>query len=46
MVTNFGTGINAGNPSHAETKNVALSASIALKRILKAYLRDEAAGYA
>ena len=41
VVTNFGTGLNAGNPSHTETKDVALSSSIALKRILRAYLREE-----
>ena len=41
VVTNFGTGINAGNPSHTETKETALSSSIALKRIIRAYLKDE-----
>lgn len=46
VVTNFGTGINAGNPSHAETKDMALSSTIALKRILRAFLRDEATGHA
>ena len=41
VVTNFGTGLHSGNPTHAETKIVARSGSIALRRILRAYLRDE-----
>ena len=45
IVTNFGTGINAGNPSHAETKDIALSSSIALRRILRAFIREEATGH-
>ncbi len=38
-ITNFATGIGGGNPSHAETKDVALGASIALRRLLRAFLR-------
>ncbi len=39
VITNFGTGISGGNPTHMETKNIALSGSIGLKRLLRAYLR-------
>ena len=39
VITNFATGISNGNPTHTETKNVALSGSIGLKRLLRAYLR-------
>ena len=39
LITNFATGIGGGNPSHAETKNVAVSGSIGLKRLLRAFLR-------
>ena len=41
VITNFATGVHSGSPTHAETKTVALSGSIALKRVLRAYLRDE-----
>ena len=39
VVTNFGTGISGGSPSHAETKQVALSGSVVLKRLLRAFAR-------
>ena len=39
VITNFGTGISGGNPTHAETKNTALTGSIGLKRLLRAFLR-------
>ena len=39
LITNFATGIGGGNPSHGETKDVALGGSLALKRLLRAYLR-------
>ncbi len=39
LITNFGTGIGGGNPSHGETKDVALGGSLALKRLLRAFLR-------
>ena len=41
VITNFATGISGGNPSHAETKSTALSSSIALKRLLRAYVRPD-----
>ena len=39
LITNFATGIGGGNPSHGETKDVALGGSLALKRLLRAFLR-------
>jgi purine-nucleoside phosphorylase len=39
LVTNFATGIGGGNPSHTETKDTALGGSLALKRLLRAFLR-------
>jgi purine-nucleoside phosphorylase len=38
VITNFGTGIAGGNPSHAETKQVALSGISALKGLLRAFV--------
>lgn len=39
VVTNFGTGLNGGAPSHGESKAVALSGSVGLKRLLRAFVR-------
>ena len=39
MITNFATGIGGGKPNHSETKDVALSGSLGLRRLLRAYLR-------
>lgn len=39
VITNFATGISGGNPTHTETKNAALSGSVALKRLLRAFVR-------
>ena len=44
VVTNFATGVSGGNPNHAETKTVAASGSIAIKRLLRAFLRNQDAG--
>ena len=41
VITNFATGISGGNPTHSETKNAALSGSVALKRLLRAFVRAE-----
>ncbi len=41
VITNFATGINGGNPSHTETKKAAIAGSIALKRLLRAYVRPD-----
>lgn len=39
VVTNFATGISGGNPTHSETKNAALSGSVGLKRLIRAFVR-------
>ena len=39
LVTNFATGLGGGNPTHGETKDVALGGSIALKRLLRSFFR-------
>ena len=39
LITNFATGVGGGNPSHGETKDVALGGSLALKRLLRAFFR-------
>ncbi len=44
VITNFATGLSGGSPTHAETKNIALSGSIGLKRLLRAYLRGREDG--
>ena len=41
LITNFGTGLNGGAPSHDESKAVALSGSVGLKRLLRAFLRTD-----
>lgn len=40
VVTHFATGISGSNPTYAQTRSVALSGSIALKRLLRAYVRS------
>ena len=40
VVTNFGAGLNGGAPSHSESKAVALSGSVALRRLLRAFVRS------
>lgn len=39
LITNFGTGIGGTGPSHGETKDVALSGAIGLRRLLRAFLK-------
>ena len=39
VITNFATGISGGNPTHTETKTAALTGSVALKRLLRAFVR-------
>ena len=39
VITNFGTGLSGGNPNHGETKQVAVTGSMALRRLLKAFVR-------
>jgi purine-nucleoside phosphorylase len=38
VITNFGTGIAGGNPSHTETKQVALTGALSLKELLRAFV--------
>ena len=44
VVPNFATGLAGGNPSHAETKQAALVGAVALRRLLRAFLRSRDAG--
>ncbi len=39
VITNFATGLSGGQPSHEETKEVGLVGSVALKRLLRAFVR-------
>lgn len=39
VITNFAAGIAGGQPSHRETKEKALSGAIALRRLLRTFLR-------
>jgi purine-nucleoside phosphorylase len=39
LVTNFGAGLAGGDPSHAETKEVAAEGSAKFKRLLRAFVR-------
>ena len=41
IITNFGAGFTNGNPSHSETKAMAASGAIGLKRLLRAFLRTK-----
>ncbi|RFB81350.1 purine-nucleoside phosphorylase [Methylovirgula sp. 4M-Z18] len=40
MVTNFAAGFAGGNPSHHETKDVALQGAAALQKLVRAFLRQ------
>lgn len=48
VVTNFGAGFSGGNPTHAQTIEVAHQGAISVKRVIRAFLktRDEAWGLA
>jgi purine-nucleoside phosphorylase len=39
LVTNFGAGLAGGDPTHAETKQVAAEGSAKFKRLLRAFIR-------
>lgn len=41
MLTNFGAGFQHGDPSHAQTRETAAQGAIALKRLLRAFLRTK-----
>jgi purine-nucleoside phosphorylase len=40
VVTNFGAGLKGANPSHEETKELALAGSTNFKRLVRAFLRE------
>jgi purine-nucleoside phosphorylase len=42
VVTNFAAGLKGGNPSHEETKELALLGSTNFKRLVRAFLREVA----
>jgi purine-nucleoside phosphorylase len=42
VVTNFGAGLKGGNPSHEETKELALAGSTNFKQLVRAFLREPA----
>ncbi len=42
VVTNFGAGLKGGNPSHEETKELALAGSANFKRLVRAFLTHHA----
>ena len=46
LVTNFATGVKTGDPSHAETKSVAMSGAIAIKRLLRAFMKEGPVAFA
>ena len=39
VVTNFGAGFSGGNPSHSESRQVAASGGVVLKRMIRAFLK-------
>lgn len=41
IVTNFAAGFSSGNPSHSETKDMAMAGSIAMKRLMRAFLKTK-----
>ena len=45
VVTNFGAGFSGGNPSHSETKSVAMQGAIGLRRLLRAFLKTKEEGW-
>ena len=46
LVTNFATGIKSGDPSHTETKSVATTGAIAVKRLRRAFMKEGPGIYA
>jgi purine-nucleoside phosphorylase len=45
LVTNYATGIKTGDPSHTETKSVAASGAIGVKRLLRAFMKEGPVAY-
>jgi purine-nucleoside phosphorylase len=41
IVTNFGAGFQGGNPSHAETREIAMQGAISLRRLLRAFMKTK-----
>jgi purine-nucleoside phosphorylase len=41
VVTSFGAGFSGGNPSHAETRQQALSGLISLRRLMRAFVKTK-----
>ena len=39
IITNFGAGFQGGNPSHTETREIAMQGAISLRRLLRAFLK-------
>lgn len=40
-ITNFGAGFSGGNPSHSETREVAMQGAIGLRRLVRAFLKTK-----
>jgi purine-nucleoside phosphorylase len=45
VVTSFGAGFSGGNPSHAETRQQALSGLISLRRLVRAFVKTKDEGW-
>jgi purine-nucleoside phosphorylase len=45
VVTNFAAGFNNGNPSHSETKDVAMQGAIGLRRLIRSFLKVKEEGW-
>ena len=45
VVTNYGAGFSGGNPSHSETQAVALSGTVALRRLIRAFVKIKDDGW-
>lgn len=46
IITNFGAGFQGGNPSHAETREIAMQGAISLRRLLRAFMKTMDDGWA
>jgi purine-nucleoside phosphorylase len=45
VVTNYGAGFSGGNPSHSETQSMALSGTVALRRLMRAFVKTKEDGW-
>ncbi len=41
VITHFGAGFSGGNPSHSETRKVAMQGAIGLRRLVRAFLKTK-----